>query len=193
MKNKHYISQYVYSFFQDHLTRRRNLSKDTIKSYRDAVKLFFQFAEKTLKKPPAKLAVEDIKESTIIDFLVYLEKERGNCINTRNQRLVALRTVFKHISLQEPLLSEFCRHIISIPSKRGAEIAEIGYLEKNEMDAIFKTIDTKTKFGRRDYAMLLFMYNTGARVRETANARLSWLSFTNSFKVSKEYSIPKGN
>ena len=51
------------------------------------------------------------------------------------------------------------------------------------MDAIFKTIDTKTKFGRRDYAMLLFMYNTGARVRETANARLSWLSFTNSFKV----------
>ncbi len=183
MKNKHYLSKYVYSFFTDYLTRRRNLSKDTVKSYRDAVKLFFQFAEKKLNKSPEKLAIEDIKESIVIDFLVYLEKERGNLIKTRNQRLVALKSVFRHVSLQEPLLSEACRHIINIPSKRGAEITEISYLEKNEMDTIFKMIDTKTRLGRRDYAMLLLMYNTGARVQETADARLSWLSFTNPLKV----------
>ena len=183
MKSKYYLSKYVYSFFKDYLIRRRNLSKDTVKSYRDAVKLFFKFAETKLKKTPAKLTIEDIKESTVVDFLAYLEKERGNSIKTRNQRLVALKSVFRHVSLQEPLLSEFCRHIINIPSKRGAELAEISYLEKSEINAIFKAIDTKTRLGQRDYAMLSFMYNTGARVQETADARLSWLSFTNPFKV----------
>ena len=183
MKTKHHLSKYVYSFFKDYLARRRNLSKDTVKSYRDAVKLFFKFAETKLNKSPAKLTIEDIKGSTVIDFLAYLEKERGNSIKTRNQRLVALKSVFRHVSLQEPLLSEPCRHIINIPSKKGAEVAEISYLEKDEIGAIFKAIDIKTRFGRRDYAMLLFMYNTGARVQETADARLSWLSFANPFKV----------
>ncbi len=51
------------------------------------------------------------------------------------------------------------------------------------MEAIFDVINTKTALGRRDYAILLFMYNTGARAQETADARLSWVSFRKPYKV----------
>jgi integrase/recombinase XerD len=40
-----------------------------------------------------------------------------------------------------------------------------------------------TPRGRRDYTLLLFMYNTGARVQEVADTRLSWLTLCLSAKV----------
>ena len=183
MTDIHYLSTYISLFFKDYLIQKRNLSRETIKSYRDAVKLFYGYADTHFNKSPLKIVIDDIKVSTVIDFLAYLEKERGNSINTRNHRLVAVRAIFRYIALQEPSLSDHCRRIMAIPSKRGSEIREISYLEKHEIDAIFKSVDVKSKLGRRDYTMLLFMYNTGARVQETADARLSWLSFTNPFKV----------
>jgi site-specific recombinase XerD len=40
------------------------------------------------------------------------------------------------------------------------------YLTKVEIDAVLNTIDVNTWFGRRDHALLLTLYNTGARVSE---------------------------
>jgi len=183
MKSEMYISKYVRPFFEDHLTCRKNVSSCTIHSYRDAIKLFFQFAANQTRKTPATLLMTDIEEPVVIEFLTYLEKERRNIIKTRNHRLALLRKFFEYISYQEPIWAESCRRIMEIPKKRGIVEPEICYLEKEEIESVFDAIDTKAAIGRRDYAILLFMYNSGARVQETADLLLSWLSFEKPYRV----------
>jgi len=183
MKSEMCVSKYVRPFFEDHLTCRKNVSACTIHSYRDVIKLFFQFAASQTRKTPATLLMTDIGEPTVIEFLTYLEKKRRNQITTRNHRLALLRKFFEYISYQEPMWADSCRRIMEIPTKRGFVKSEICYLEKEDTEAVFDAIDTTVAIGRRDYALLLFMYNSGARVQETADLLLSWLSFEKPYRV----------
>ena len=183
MNTKFYISKYVRPFFEDYLTCRKNLSICTIRSYRDVIKMLFNFASNHANKTVPKLLVSDIDESVVLEFLTYLEKARGNSIQTRNHRRALLQKFFEYISYHEPICSEVSGKIMDIPVKRGAVEPEICYLEKEEIAAIFNAIDTKTLIGRRDYAILLFMYNSGARVQETSDLVLSWLSLEKPYKV----------
>lgn len=190
MKRDYYISKYVRSFFQTYLVHQRNMSGDSIKSYRDVMKLFLCFMSTKLKKPTTNILVTDLKKTIVIDFLAHLEDKRGNKIQTRNHRLSILRNLFTYIALEEPLLNEHCRKITEIPFKRGATLPEIKYLEREEITAIFDATDKNTLSGRRDYAILLFMYNTGARVSETINVTKSQISFNRPYKVEI---LGKGN
>lgn len=183
MNNNFYISKYVRPFFEDYLVCRKNLSICTIRSYRDVIKMFFNFAADQSNKTTPKLLISDVEETTVLKFLAYLEEKRGNSIQTRNHRLAMLRKFFEYISYQEPICSELCRKILDIPMKRGAIDPEICYLEKEEITAIFDAIDSGTNMGRRDYAILLFMYNSGARVQETSDLVMSWLSLEKPYKV----------
>ena len=72
---------------------------------------------------------------------------------------------------------------MAVPLKRGAAIPEICYLEREEIVAIFDAVDKKTGRGRRDYALLLFTYNTGARVQEASDTLISWLALEKPYRV----------
>jgi site-specific recombinase XerD len=177
------LAPFIRSYFEDHLVCRRNASPHTIRSYRDALKLFLRFTAARLKKPVPRLLVTDLSEEVVTNFLEDLEQTRANSIQTRNHRLAALRNVFAYIASREVLLLDHCRRLADFPRKRGAAIPEIRYLEKEQMNAILTAICRDTAAGRRDYALLLFMYNTGARVQEVADTRLSWLTLTPPYKV----------
>lgn len=183
LRDNEYLSHYIRTFFEDYLVCRRNLSTCTIRSYRDVIVLFMRFSASKKKRQVAKLRVTDIQESIVIDFLTFLEEKRGNLIQTRNHRLGVLKRFFCYVSLQNPILSDHCRKILDIPTKRGACQPEITYLEKGEIRALLAAVDRKTSMGRRDYAILLFMYNTGARVQETCDLRPSWMSASDSGTV----------
>jgi site-specific recombinase XerD len=127
------------------------MSDCTIRSYRDAVKLFVQFVASHRRKSAANLLITDVNDSIINDFLIYLEKNRGNSIQTRNHRLAILRSLFSYVSLQEPLFLEYCRQVLNFPIKRRTELPEIHYLEKEEMDLLFKAIDTRTALSVQSY------------------------------------------
>lgn len=178
-----FLAPYVRSFFEDHLTCRRNVSRNTIQSYRDALKLLIQFAIDRLKVPATKLLVTHVTEPMVADFLTDLERTRGNSIQTRNYRMVAIRSLFEYIAAREPLLLDHCHRIATIPRKRGAALPVIQYLEKEEITAILDAAADDSAPGARDYVLLLFMYNTGARVQEVADTQLSWLTLNPPFKV----------
>jgi len=178
-----YLAPYVRSFFEDHLICRRNVSPNTIQSYRDALKLFLRFATVYLKKNATKLLVTDLQEPLIINFMTDLEQTRGNTIQTRNHRLGALRTLCEYIASREPTLLDHCHRITAIPRKRGTVLPQIRYLEKEQVNAILDAAAGDTALQRRDYALLLFMYNTGARVQEVADTRRAWLTLLVPAKV----------
>jgi site-specific recombinase XerD len=66
--------------------------------------------------------------------------------------------------------------IRAVPFKKTAKTT-LTYLDKPQMDALLKTPDRRTPQGRRDYALLLFLYNTGARASEAARLTVGDISW----------------
>jgi integrase/recombinase XerD len=175
MKATSYISFWIKRFLLEYLITTRNLSKNTQVSYRDTFKLLLPFSAKKKKTSIDKLLVEDISADITKAFLTDIETKRNCSTSTRNQRLSAVHAFAKFVGLNSPEHLEWCRVIQTIPIKR-AKRTLITYLEKSEMDTLLNMPNRKTDQGRRDYALLLFLYNTGARADETAQLKVSDLN-----------------
>jgi site-specific recombinase XerD len=167
----HSIAPYVHSFFHQHLAAERGLSPNTIVCYRDSLKLLLQFAADRLKTPIDKLAIEHFSADVVLAFLNDLESTRGNSARTRNNRLAALRAFFRHVARQEPLLLQPCQRLCQIPLKKTPHQC-IEYLEDHEVRALLGSVDLSDRNGVRDYALLLLLYNTGARVQEVVDLEI---------------------
>ena len=162
MNANHPIARFVHGFFQDYLAAQRGLSPNTILAYRDCLKLFLRFVSEQVGRPVDKLILEEFDKNLVTAFLDHLETNRGNSTQTRNIRLAALRAFFRYVAAQEPMLLAPCQRICEIPNKRTPH-KTIDYLEDKEMSALLESVDPNSRNGRRDYALVLFLYNTGAR------------------------------
>ena len=158
-------------FLLEHLVGERNLSRNTQRSYRDTLALLMPFASSQLKKTVDQISPTDPSADPLRGFLTDLEKSRGCGITTRNQRLAAIHALANFVGLHSPEHIGWSGEIRSVPFKKASH-APVPYLEKPEMDALLETADRRTAQGRRDHALLLFLYNTGARADEAAQARI---------------------
>ncbi|RJQ81289.1 MAG: integrase [Desulfobacteraceae bacterium] len=175
MTNQFPISPWVRRFLMEHLVTERNLALNTQRSYRDTLRLLLPFIARQSCKPIDRLMVTDLSAENIRQFLLELEQYRHCGISTRNQRLAAIRSLAHFIGMHSPEHLEWCGQIRAIPFKKTTHPA-ITYLEKNEMDALLAAPDCTTDQGRRDHAVLLFLYNTGARADETAQLTIADLA-----------------
>jgi integrase/recombinase XerD len=155
------------SFFTEHLISHRIASPQTVDGYRDTFRLLLEFLHRTKDKEPSALRVSDLDAPAILEFLDYLEKDRGNAIRSRNLRLAAIRTFFRLVALRDPASVNLATRVLAIPVKR-ADRRLVGYLTRPEIDAVLAAPDRTQWAGQRDYALLLTMYNSGARVSEVA-------------------------
>ena len=166
-----YLGYWMRRFFNEHVTTIRNLSRNTLKSYRDTFRLLIKHMHAEHHIAPDKLLVTDISKERVISFLNILQTQRGVSESTRNQRIAAIQSFAKYLSLQAPEHIEWCREMRNIPKKR-AEKNLITYLEKAEMDTLLDIPDKTTPQGRRDYALLLFLCTTGVREEEAASLKI---------------------
>jgi site-specific recombinase XerD len=172
------LGPWVRRFLLDHLAGERNLARNTQWSYRDSLALLIPFVAEQSHKQVDQLAVDHLTAERVQQFLQYLEEKRGCSIATRNQRLSAIHALAHFIGERGPEHIQWCGQIQAVPFKRAAKAA-IMYLEKAEMDALLAAPDRKSALGRRDYALLLFLYNTGARADEAAQLSVSDLRLAN--------------
>ena len=182
MNATHCLARFVQGFFHDYLAAQRGLSHNSILSYRDCLKLFLRFVSQQAGKPVDKLNVEDFDDKSARAFLEHLEASRGNSTQTRNNRLAALRAFFRYVATQEPMLLARCQRICEIPTKR-TEHKTIHYLEDKEMSALLESVDQNSRNGRRDYALILFLYNTGVRVQEVVDLKTGDLRLQAPYQV----------
>ena len=165
----------VHSFFLDHLITVKGLRPASVRSYRDTIRLLLCFAAKDKGRKITKLNVDDLTFERILAFLRYLEHERANHVRTRNQRLAALHILFEYIATREPEMLGICQQVAAIPTKRAAP-AETHFLERDEIEALLKHLPQGRRYALRDRALLLFLYNTGARVQEVADLQAGHLN-----------------
>jgi integrase/recombinase XerD len=115
-------------------------------------------------------------------FLDHLERDRHCSVTTRNQRLGAIHSLAKFIATGSPEHVSWCAEIRKVPFKKAGKPA-IPYLEKHEIEAVLKVPKRRTEHGERDYALLLFLYNTGARADETARVAVEDVTWGRSAAV----------
>lgn len=176
------LARSLRQFFSDYLPTIRGVSPNTIQSYRDTVVLLLRFAAQTKQLDPVRLELSDLFPEDVLAFLQHLEADRHNKPSTRNVRLAAIHAFFRHVATQYPEHLEQAQRILNIPIKR-AQTRPIDYLDYPELCAVFDSVDRSRAQGRRDYALLVTMFNTGARVQEIVDLRVSDLQLTKPFQV----------
>jgi integrase/recombinase XerD len=167
MIDKRTLAPWIKRFLIEYLPGDRNLARNTQQSYRDAVRLLVVFVAAALHARADDLLIEDVSADVLRKFMRHIEEKRRCSISTRNQRLAAMHALARFIGERSPEHLAWCAAIRTVSFKRSARVP-IGYLEKDEVDALLDAPDRTTRLGCRDHTLLLFLYNSGARADEVA-------------------------
>ena len=167
----------VYGFFLDYLPQQKGLRSSTIRSYRDTMRLFLSSVAADARRGVSDLRVEDLSFERVLGFLRELEQTRHNGVPTRNQRLAALHTFFEYVGRRLPEMLHVCGQVAAIPIKR-TPLPETRFMAREEIESLFARMPDHGRLALRDRALLLFLYNTGARVTEVAELRVEHLGLT---------------
>lgn len=170
------LAPHVQLFFTHYLCQQKQASPQTIASYRDTFRLFLIFIKDTTGQEPAALHVHDVDAPLVLQFLDYLEQQRGNSVRSRNMRLAALRTFVRFLALRAPESLACVTRVLAIPVKR-ADKKLIAALTRAEIEALLAAPDRACWRGRRDHALLLTLYNSGARVSEVTTLQRHQVCF----------------
>jgi len=127
--------RWLSKFLVDHLAGERDLSPQTIASYRDAVKLLLTWFRDVEATPPEKLRLSDLDRSRVLAFLDWLETERGNSPATRNQRLAVIKSFARYTAVEQPEFLDQATQIIAIKQKK-TPATDMGYLTGDEVKAL---------------------------------------------------------
>lgn len=182
MRDNSILGPWVRRFLLEHLVAERNLARNTQVSYRDSLALLLPFVGRHAQLDVDRLLVEDISVDRVRAFLEHLERDRQCTVLTRNQRLAAIHSLARYIGARSPEHVAWCALLRSVPFKKAPKTV-VGYLDKPEIDALLRAPDQRTELGSRDHALLLFLYNSGARADEAASLRASNLQLGTSPSV----------
>jgi site-specific recombinase XerD len=111
--------------------------------------------------------------------------------------LAAIHAFARFLATRDPEQVEEAQRLLSVPIKRGPARA-IDYLEGDEIGAMLKAISPQRQDHVRDRALLLTLFNTGARVQSCSISGLAicnWTdlpSFASAARDAKSGSVPYG-
>ncbi|MGA2964253.1 MAG: tyrosine-type recombinase/integrase [Candidatus Korobacteraceae bacterium] len=166
------LGAWIRRFLLEHLVAERNLARNTQRSYRDAFAQLMPFISRQAKTAVDRLAFDDLTPDCLRGFLAHLEADRGCTARTRNQRLAAVHAFAHFVAVRAPDRIDWCSSLRAIPFKSFNRPA-LCYLDSPEIDALIAAPDCARQIGRRDHALLLFLYNTGARASEAVAVTLA--------------------
>ena len=165
------FAKYLTDFLTIYLSTQKNVSKNTIYSYRDTFKLLLKFCTEEKALAIERINMEVLNAQLIIDFLKWLECERNCSVSTRNQRLASIHSFFRYVQGEDPVGIYHFQKVISIPIKRAIKTV-IGHLSPEIMKLILEQPNKNSAKGRRDLTLLSVLYDTGARVQELIDIKV---------------------
>lgn len=167
MNDRATLGLWIRRFLMEYLIGERNLARNTQQSYRDAVRLLVVFTATRVHKKVDELLIPDIDADLLRAFLRHIEEKRKCSVSSRNQRLAAIHALAGFIAERCPEYLDWCAQLRIVKAKRSTS-RPVCYLEKLEIDALLASPSPATRLGCRDRALLLFLYNSGARAEEAA-------------------------
>ena len=165
------FAYYLNNYFNVYLPKEISASANTITSYKITFKLLINFLINEKNISIEKINFKIINRETVKDFLHYLEETKKISINTRNQRLAAIKSFYQYVKIEDPSLLENFQNILTIRTKKTIKKLE-SYLTVEEIKTFFSVIDTTTVKGRRDLVLLSLLYDGGLRLSELLEVKI---------------------
>ena len=166
----------LHAFLTDELPLRKGLRPASIKAHRDALRLFLVFIAADVPCRLSQIALDARTLDRVRRFLQYLEENRHNHRRTRNHRLTVLHAFFDFLARRVPECLAVAQQVAGIPFKRVPP-PETRFLDRDTITQLFAQLPKNGRFALRDRAILLFLYNTAARVQEVADLRVADIQF----------------
>lgn len=176
------FSYYLSKFLKEYLIIERNFSNNTVKSYKKSFQIFIDYLINIIGFKINNINFETITREIIINFLNYLEEEKHNSIQTRNQRLKAIKSFYNYCSLQEIENIDNIKKVLTLKFKKEPK-SIVEYLSEDELKKIFDAIDVSTKIGRRDLVLLSLTYDTAARASEIINLKYEDINLESKYLI----------
>lgn len=165
------FAKYLTEFLAVYLPSQKNVSRNTIRSYRDTFKLLIRYCQEIKNIPVEKITLNALSNTLLIGFLKWLETDRKCSISTRNQRLAAIHSFFRYIQAEEPEGIFHFQKIMNIPIKKGQKTV-VEYLTPEAIKLLLEQPDKSTRKGRRNLTLISVLYDCGARVQELIDIRV---------------------
>ena len=165
------FAKHLTEFLSVYLPSQRNVSRNTIHSYRDTFKLLIRYCQETKGILAERITLNVISSKLLAEFLEWLETERKCSISTRNQRLAAIHSFFRYAQLEEPSGIFHFQKVMAIPTKKAKKTV-VEHLTPEAMKQLLEQPDKHTPKGRRDLTLMSVLYDSGARVQELIDIRV---------------------
>lgn len=172
------IQVLIQKFFLERLMAQRQVSPQTVKSYRDTFRLYLRFMTLQHHISLTKMSISHFDAEHILEFLNYLDKDRGNAPETVNNRLAALHSFINYLLFERPEYSALLSRSLAVPFRK-TQRRQMEFLTEDEFMALKGACKTNTALGSRDLLMLILLYNTGTRVSELLGLRPSDINVSN--------------
>lgn len=165
------FAQCLHKFFNDYLSKNRNVSPNTLSSYSYSFSLFLKYMKEKKCIPPHKLCLSELNVQNVQGFLNWLEEERKNGITTRNQRLGAIHSFCRYLEIDYPQYLANIQDILSIRLKKAPKTM-INYLSHDGVKLLLEQPNRKNKHERRDLMILTMLYDVGMRASEITEIKI---------------------
>lgn len=174
---------YLTSFFSQYLKLQRGLSDNTIASYSDSFLLFFKYCKDICGIQPEQISFKKMNIELILGYCQWLEEIRNSSAKTRNLRLTAIHSFFRYVQMQIPEQSALCRDILNIPMKKCVKRPP-SHLSDAEVKMLFAEPNIHTKEGIRDLAIMVVLYDSGARVSELTSLKIEDINLSRTATIT---------
>ena len=156
---------YLTKFLKEYIILERNLSDNTKRSYRNTFQILIDFLVNEKNYKITDITFAKVTKENITDFLNYLEEERHNSIRTRNQRLACIKAFYQFCLIDEVENISNIRKILALKSKKYPKKI-VDYLTEEELKELLESVDVSNIKGRRNFMLLVLLYDTAARASE---------------------------
>lgn len=175
------FSKLVQNFLTTYIIGECNYSMNTRGSYSTTFHLLLEFMDEEKNIKPNKIEIETITKEVIVQFLDWLETDRSVSISTRNQRLACIKSFYKYVQSNETDLFDTCVLILSIKNKKVPN-KMISYFSEDEIKIMINYLNNTKDL--KKLTMICVLYETGARVSEFINIKLSDLNLSDNASIT---------
>lgn len=162
----------IRNFLLTYLPVQRKASANTVTVYRTVLNQFLKFTSEQCGVAVSSVTFEHFSYELITDYLSSLLTEKGYSSATWNNRLAALKAFVAYAAACYPEYIALSAELAAIKAQRNDPFSKVDYLSEEAVRVLLREPDAATKLGLRDQMMLIFFYDTGARIQEVLNGHI---------------------
>lgn len=179
-------NQNILGLIRDYLSvfliKQKNYSEHTVIAYKIAIRNYLDYVCDAAGVP-LEDASSDLFSAEWLQGFHDMMVDKGYAGTTVKQRLMALNSFLKYAAARNPELLAFSKSSRSV-AVRKQEKRQVEYLSEKAVRMIFEQPATNTSIGIRDLTIMVFLYDTAARVSELLSVHLSDLDLGKKSSVS---------